>query len=80
MKVDEPFLDRAFLSTSGPKGRFAYDDNLRFRIESKTGRAVGFLNSTSLENEILFPDATRFLITFKKRLPDGTWEIGLREP
>jgi len=64
--------NKAFWSTSYSPGN-AFNGNVKFIIESKSGRNIKFLSGHASEDEVLFPTERQFLITYRE---EGTNKHG----
>lgn len=51
----------------------------RFIIESVTGKKVDWISKYAWEREVLFTSPTKFVVTGRKKLADGTIEISMFE-
>ena len=83
--VDAEVQENFFLSTA-TKPEKAWAGNVRFRIESKSGRDISFLSTKPQELEVLFAPGCRFRVMQVTKNPpknndryDRAYEVVLRE-
>jgi len=78
-RLNVPFCDAAFLSTSSMLGGAFVDKSCRFSIQSKTGKAIAAYSVHPDEHEVLFPPKTQFTIHAAIELEGGKLFIRMRE-
>jgi hypothetical protein len=81
--VGEVYQDKAFTSTSTDEAvafNGFFKGNIKITAQTKSGIKVDSFSATEGENEVLLKPDTKFEITKKDLLSDGTtWDIHLME-